>query len=132
MDVFRAIGDPVRRDLLRALATGTTRVVDLASGRPISRPAVSKHLRVLSDAGLVAADDLGRERHYWIVPGSLDAVAAFLTELATAGPAVPRPLVSAAHFAALDLEVRRTGRDHRAAEGSGSVPNPHRATGETA
>jgi DNA-binding transcriptional ArsR family regulator len=132
MDVFGAIADPVRRDLLRALATGTSRVVDLASGRPISRPAVSKHLRVLSDAGLVAADDLGRERHYRVVPGSLDSVAGFLTELATAGPAEPRPHVSAAHFAALDLEVRRTGRDRRAAEGPESLPNPSRATGETA
>ena len=59
MDVFAAIADPVRRDLLRTLSAGSARVVDLAAGRPISRPAVSKHLRVLSDAGLVVADDVG-------------------------------------------------------------------------
>ena len=72
MDVFDAMADPVRRDLLRVLAVGPTRVVDLAAGRAISRPAVSKHLRVLTDAGLVVADDLGRERHYRLRPKGVE------------------------------------------------------------
>lgn len=137
MDVFAAIADPVRRDLLCAISAGTVRVVDLASGRPISRPAVSKHLRALSDAGLVAADDVGRERHYRVRPEGLDVVATFLAELA---PADVHPPVTAADLAALDLEVRRTGRDRRAAQRSPDRPRatpttphpPRRSTGETA
>ena len=47
MDVFGALADPVRRSLLAELAGEPRRVVDLAASRPISRPAVSKHLRLL-------------------------------------------------------------------------------------
>lgn len=82
VDVFAAIADPVRRDLLRALSAGSARVVDLAAGRPISRPAVSKHLRLLADAGLVLAQDVGRERHYRVDPEALRPVEAFLAEIA--------------------------------------------------
>ena len=64
MDVFAALADPVRRSLLEEVAAGPVRVVDLAATRPISRPAVSKHLRLLAEAGLVTATDRGRERHY--------------------------------------------------------------------
>nr|BFF16707.1 hypothetical protein GCM10025730_02280 [Promicromonospora thailandica] len=53
MDVFGAIADPIRRELLLRLADGPARVVDLAGEHAVSRPAISKHLRVLSDAGLV-------------------------------------------------------------------------------
>jgi DNA-binding transcriptional ArsR family regulator len=109
MDVFAAIADPVRRDLLRRLSAGSARVADLAAGRPISRPAVSKHLRVLSDAGLVDAVDVGRERHYRARPDALGPLAAFLAELAPA--AAPEPPVTPAMLDALDLEVRRAGRD---------------------
>ena len=51
MDVFAALADPVRRSLLGRLAGGPARVVDLAAGLPISRPAVSRHLRLLPEAG---------------------------------------------------------------------------------
>ena len=61
MDVFDAIADPVRRDLLRTLTAGRARVVDLAAELPISRPAVSKHLRLLADAGLARSARQGRE-----------------------------------------------------------------------
>jgi DNA-binding transcriptional ArsR family regulator len=111
MDVFAALADPVRRDLLRELAVGRARVVDLARGRPISRPAVSKHLRLLTEAGLVVADAVGRERHYGIRPEGLAPVAGFLEDLT---PAVPRPPVDARALEGLDLEVRRVGRDHAA------------------
>ena len=76
MDVFAALADPVRRSLLDELAAGPARVVDLAAGRPISRPAVSKHLKVLADAGLVTATDRGRERHYALTVAGLTPVAA--------------------------------------------------------
>ena len=53
MDIFGALADPVRRSLLAELAGEPCRVVDLAASRPISRPAVSKHLRLLLEAGAV-------------------------------------------------------------------------------
>ena len=131
MDVFAAIADPVRRDLLRCLAGGAARVVDLASGRPISRPAVSKHLRVLSDAGLVTAEEIGRERHYRLHTEGLVVVAELLADLTAAAD---RPIVTPAMLDALDLEVRRVGRDLRAAEPVRRRPAraARRETGETA
>lgn len=110
MDVFAALADPVRRDLLRRLAEGPARVVDLASAHPISRPAISKHLRALGEVGLVVADDIGRERHYRLDRSGLAPVSALLAELAPAPPFTERA------FDALELEVRRTGRERRTAE----------------
>ena len=108
MDVFTALADPVRRDLLSRLAGGPARVVDLAGGHAISRPAISRHLRVLGDAGLVAADDVGRERHYRLRPGGLAPLTDYLTELA------PAPRFDESVLDGLDLEVRRTVRERRA------------------
>jgi DNA-binding transcriptional ArsR family regulator len=112
MDVFAAIADPVRRDLLRTLTAGRARVVDLAAGLPISRPAVSKHLRLLADAGLVEAQEVGRERHYGVRPGALSEVQAFIAEMVAAG----QPPVTSTMLDALDLEVRRVGRDRMSTE----------------
>ena len=102
MDPFAALADPVRRDLLRALAAGPARVVDLAAAHPISRPAVSKHLRLLTQAGLATVEDRGRERHYALDRTGLAPVAGLLQELRSGPP------ISAEAFDALDLEVRRT------------------------
>jgi DNA-binding transcriptional ArsR family regulator len=108
MDVFAALADPVRRSLLEELTAGPCRVVDLAASRPISRPAVSKHLRLLSEAGLVVAADRGRERHYALEPVGLAPVADLLGRLAFGTP----PLSSHA-LDALDMEVRRTAHERR-------------------
>jgi DNA-binding transcriptional ArsR family regulator len=110
VDVFSALADPVRRALLEEVAAGPTRVVDLAARQPISRPAVSKHLRVLTAAGLVVAHDRGRERHYALVPGGLGPVAALLERLA-----LGTSPITAHALDALDTEVRRAGRDRRTA-----------------
>ena len=59
MDPFAALADPVRRQLLDRLARGPARVVDLAADHAISRPAISRHLRVLGEAGLVAGERPG-------------------------------------------------------------------------
>ena len=107
MDPFAALADPVRRALLRALASGPRRVVDLADGLPISRPAVSKHLRLLTAAGLVTAEDHGRERHYALRPEGLGPVTTYVDSLLA-----PHPLTANA-LDALDTEVRRAGRDRR-------------------
>ena len=111
MDVFAALADPVRRSLLRSLKPGPARVVDLAAGHPISRPAISKHLRLLTEAGLVRATDHGRERHYELVTDVLAPVAQLLKEL-TATSSTPR--LDTPALDALETEVRRTTRDRRA------------------
>ena len=108
MDPFVALADPVRRALLDEVAGGPARVVDLASRQPISRPAVSKHLRVLAQAVLVTATDRGRERHYALDPGGLAPVTAYL-----AGLALGASPVTAQALDALDTEVRRTDRGRR-------------------
>ena len=107
MDPFPALADPVRRELLRTLAGRPSRVVDLAALHPISRPAVSRHLRVLVDAGLVSVEDHGRERHYSLQRDGLDPVHALLADLR------PRARFDASVLDGLDLEVRRTVRDQR-------------------
>jgi DNA-binding transcriptional ArsR family regulator len=108
VDVFAALADPVRRSLLEDVASGPARVVDLAAGRPISRPAVSKHLRVLIDAGLVTVTDHGRERHYVLAPAGLAPVTSLVERLVLAGTPVTGQALDA-----LDTEVRRTVRDRR-------------------
>jgi DNA-binding transcriptional ArsR family regulator len=65
-DAFMAIADPNRRYLLEELRRGPKTVNELASGLPISRPAVSQHLRVLLDAELVTAQADGTRRVYAI------------------------------------------------------------------
>lgn len=63
-DAFVAIADPNRRHLLEELRRGPKTVGELASGLPVSRPAVSQHLKVLLDAGLVSAQAEGTRRVY--------------------------------------------------------------------
>lgn len=63
-DVFAALGNPIRRALLTKLRNGPLTVNALASGFDRGRPAISEHLRVLKDAGLVREQARGRERHY--------------------------------------------------------------------
>ena len=63
-DALAAIADPNRRHLLEELRRGPKTVGELASGLPVSRPAVSQHLKVLLDAGLVSARAEGTRRVY--------------------------------------------------------------------
>lgn len=63
-DAFAAIADPNRRYLLEELRRGPKTVNELAAGLPVSRPAVSQHLKVLLDAGLVSAKAEGTHRVY--------------------------------------------------------------------
>ncbi|WP_161894056.1 ArsR/SmtB family transcription factor [Gordonia spumicola] len=108
MDAFEALADPIRRRLLTRLRRGPARVVDLADEHSISRPAISKHLRLLSEAGLVDAVPSGRERHYRLVEDGSAPVQRYLNTL--------RPPIPEHALDGLDLEVRRTTRERRTAD----------------
>jgi len=69
-----ALGDPTRRAILRRLADAPRRAGELAAGFSISRPAVCKHTRMLSRAGLIRAHKSGRERIYELAPAGGKAI----------------------------------------------------------
>jgi DNA-binding transcriptional ArsR family regulator len=77
-DVFRAISDPTRRAILDRLRAGPAPVNDLASDFEQTRPAISKHLRVLRESRLVTETKVGRERYYAIDPAPLQRVSGWL------------------------------------------------------
>ena len=105
MDPFARSPTPCVASCSVRSRAGPARVVDLAAAQPISRPAISKHLRLLTEAGLTSVEDRGRERHYKIESSGLAPVVELLDELRHAPP------FADAAFDALDLEVRRTVRE---------------------
>lgn len=78
VDVYQAIADPTRRGILDLLAAGERPVADLAAPFAISRPAISQHLRVLREAGIVAERKVGRQRLYRLQAEPLREVEAWL------------------------------------------------------
>jgi len=77
-DVFRAIADPTRRAILDRLRAGPTPVNALAADFHQTRPAISKHLRVLRQARLVSEARAGRQRLYQLQPRPLQQVAGWV------------------------------------------------------
>ena len=77
-DPFDALGDPHRRAIVEMLAAGDRSVQQLADALPISRPAVSRHLRLLKDAGLVTDRAVGTRRLYRLHDEGISAVRAYL------------------------------------------------------
>lgn len=77
-DPFEALGDPNRREILRLLSSGDKPVQEIAAAMPISRPAVSRHLRLLKDAGMVAEHTQGTRRIYYLESEGVRAVQAYL------------------------------------------------------
>lgn len=75
---FAALADPTRREVLERLAAGPKAVGEIAEGLPVSRPAVSQHLKVLKEAGLVTDHPDGARRIYAIDPKGLGAMRAWL------------------------------------------------------
>lgn len=71
LDVFNAIGEPRRREILDVLIGGEKAVGTIVDDLPLSQPQVSKHLRVLSDVGLVSSRADGRRRLYRLEPARL-------------------------------------------------------------
>jgi DNA-binding transcriptional ArsR family regulator len=83
--IFDALGEPARRRILELLGGGPAPVGVLAEQLPIGRPAVSKHLRLLSDAGLVEHRSVGTRNLYALAPeGLLEAQRWFVTTWDTA------------------------------------------------
>jgi DNA-binding transcriptional ArsR family regulator len=74
LDSFAALGDPTRRAIFERVAARPSAVAELARGLPVSRPAVSQHLRVLKEAGLVSAMPEGTRRIYRLDPRGIGAM----------------------------------------------------------
>jgi DNA-binding transcriptional ArsR family regulator len=77
-DIFRAIADPTRRAILDRLRAGPLPVNALAAEFEQSRPAISRHLRVLREARVVTEERTGRERLYQLQPAALTEVAGWI------------------------------------------------------
>lgn len=80
-DPFDALGDANRRTILTLLSTGDKPVAEIAAAMTISRPAVSRHLRVLKDAGMVAEQACGTRRIYHLQDDGIHAVRAYLEDV---------------------------------------------------
>ena len=121
--VFEALGDPVRRLILELLAAGEqptgSLVAAVQSRGPMSQPAVSQHLRVLREAGLVSVRAAGTRRIYALDQAGLDAAQAWLARLADPLGPFTQPLD------ALATELARGRRARRAAQARPPrVPRP--------
>jgi DNA-binding transcriptional ArsR family regulator len=95
-----ALADPTRRAVFERLRGGPRPVGELARGLPVSRPAVSQHLRVLKEAGLVTERKEGTRRLYQVDPAGLEALRAYFEEFWTDA--------LAAFKAAAEAEQRRS------------------------
>ena len=127
MEAFAALADPTRRGILELLAVGERSAGEIAGHFRISRPAVSRHLRVLREAGLATAREEAQRRMYRIEPAPLAELDAWLERFRPlperraperavpdrSGPSVPPRLAN--RLDALDTEIRR-GRRRRTDE----------------
>lgn len=109
-EVAAAIADPVRREILLMLRDDQLSAGQVADRFAISRPAVSRHLRVLREAGLVRDAVDGRRRVYTLVTAPLDELVGWLERLM-------RPSAWQHRLDALETEVYRTRRERRTAAG---------------
>ena len=103
-----ALSDPTRRDILRLLRDGPRSAGAIAAAFSVSRPAISRHLRVLREAGLVVDRAQGRERVYRLELGPLAAVEDFIAELRR-----DRASEWERRLLALETEVHRVKRASR-------------------
>ncbi|MGW1255682.1 ArsR/SmtB family transcription factor [Streptomyces sp. NPDC002513] len=86
--VFKALGDPVRLRLLSMIASregGEVCVCEMTPAFDLSQPTISHHLKLLRQAGLIDCERRGTWVYYWVLPGVLDQLTAFLTTPQTAG-----------------------------------------------
>jgi DNA-binding transcriptional ArsR family regulator len=80
---FAALGDPARRSIVVTLSEGPATVRDIAAPFSMSRPAISKHLRVLKEAGIVESKPDGRQNWYSLTEDAFDATDAWVDEVQT-------------------------------------------------
>jgi DNA-binding transcriptional ArsR family regulator len=80
LDGLAALGDPTRRTIFERLAEQPRAVGELARDMPVSRPAVSQHLKVLKDAGLVTDQAQGNRRIYQLDPAGIGALRGYLDQ----------------------------------------------------
>ena len=113
-DVAQALADATRRQILRMLRDAQLSAGAIAGAFDVTRPAISRHLRVLREAGLVVDEPQGRERVYRLELGALDELEAFLAELRE-----DRAATWERRLMALETEVHRTKRE-RASGQTGS------------
>jgi DNA-binding transcriptional ArsR family regulator len=99
--VFAALTDPTRRTVFERLRGGPKAVGEIARGLPVSRPAVSQHLRILKDAELVSDRSEGTRRIYYIDPKGLGAMRAWLDQFWDAA------------LAAFAAEVERSNKERK-------------------
>src|SRR5262245_61136144 len=104
---FNALGDPTRRALLSRLRHGPLPVVELARGLPMSRPAVSQHLKVLKDARLVFDRPAGNRRLYELNPEALAALREFFEQFWTEALRAFKRRVEDAEPSRIDRRKRR-------------------------
>ena len=109
METLTALADPTRRALLELLAGGELPAGELAERFPVSRPAISRHLRVLREAGLVTARTEGKRRLYALDPRPLRELDDWLA---------PYRDLWAQRLDALDTEIARGRRAHRTGDRS--------------
>ncbi|MER5832080.1 metalloregulator ArsR/SmtB family transcription factor [Streptomyces sp. NPDC002130] len=87
--VFKALGDPVRLRLMSMIASrgegGEVCVCELTPAFELSQPTISHHLKLLRQAGLIDCERRGTWVYYWVLPGVLDRLAAFLSAPQSAG-----------------------------------------------
>ena len=94
---LQALADPTRRSIFELLGSGPRSVVDIAGSVPISRPAVSQHLKVLKDAGLVSVRAAGTRRIYALDPGGVAAARDYFQQFWTVALAAYAQLADTDH-----------------------------------
>ena len=109
MEALAALADPVRRELVALLARGEVPAGELAGRFPVSRPAISRHLRVLREAGLVTSRTEGRRRLYALETRPLREIDDWLE---------PYRDLWAHRLDALDTEIARGRRARRTGDGA--------------
>ena len=109
VEALQALGDPTRRELLALLARGERTAGELAAPFAVSRPAISRHLRVLRESGLVRVRAEGRERRYALDPAPLRQLDEWLE---------PYRDLWAQRLDALDTEIARGRRAREAGDGA--------------
>jgi DNA-binding transcriptional ArsR family regulator len=123
---MQALADPIRREILLKVSNAPLPAGAIAEAFSVSRPAVSRHLRVLRKAGLVSAEVLGRERVYRLELAPLARVEAYFAELRAPHDAVRNAWER--RFMKLETEVYRTRARGKAA-GTKPMYDKKRKTG---